>query len=234
MVTVNNLTVKIDAQTVINSISMQCNTGTITTLIGNSGAGKTTLLKSIAGLIPTTDGTITVDEQQLNRLSPQKRAEYVGYLFQEFNLFIHLTVLENCIDPLLVHGISYQDSYARAITLLKELGMIDCKDRYPSQLSGGQQQRAAIARALCLNPKFLLLDEPTASLDPLNTDILVNVLKSLAQKGFTIILSTQDMSFVKKIADRIYFMQAGRLIETCESISAVDNAPQIKAWLSNG
>jgi ABC-type polar amino acid transport system ATPase subunit len=232
MVSVNNVTVHSGNQTILNDVSLSFVPGTITTIIGDSGAGKTTLLKSIVGLMPISTGTIMINGKSLQEFLPRQRAEAIGCVFQDFNLFPHLTVLENCIDPLQVHGIAYHDACARAIAVLQELGMAAYLGRYPSQLSGGQQQRVAIARALCLNPRVLLLDEPTASLDPFNTDLLVGILKTLAQRGLTIVVSSQDMDFVRKIIDRAYFMQSGTVAESCENAAQRDQCPIIKKWIS--
>ena len=231
MVTVSEVVVKIRNQLILDGVSVTLKPGTITSIIGKSGAGKTTLLKSIVGLVPVTSGTVTINGQSVTKLSPCKRAEEIGYLFQDFNLFPHLTVLENCIDPLLVHGIAYQEARERALNSLRDLEMVQYQERYPSQLSGGQQQRVAIARALALNPRVLLLDEPTASLDPANTDLLVAIVKLLAQRGLTIGVSSQDMSFVRKIVDRVYCMQEGDIFESCETHAALEQCPTIKAWL---
>jgi ABC-type polar amino acid transport system ATPase subunit len=232
MVTVNNVTVRPGEQIILSDVSLSFVPGTITTIIGDSGAGKTTLLKSVVGLVPITAGTIMINGKSLQEFLPQQRAKEIGCVFQDFNLFPHMTVLENCIDPLRVHGIAYHDARTRALTVLKELGMATYQDRYPSQLSGGQQQRVAIARALCLNPRVLLLDEPTASLDPVNTDLLTGILKTLAQRGLTIVVSSQDMDFVRKIIDRAYFMQSGRIVESCENAAQRDQCPTIKKWIS--
>jgi ABC-type polar amino acid transport system ATPase subunit len=205
MVTVKNLIIQIKDQTIVDDISATLTPGHITSFIGKSGAGKTTLLKSIAGLMPITRGTIVIDNQKLLILTSRQRAEKVGYVFQDFNLFPHLTVRENCIDPLLMHGKPYAQAEQRALSVLLKLNMDGYAEKYPYELSGGQQQRVAIARALCLQPMVLLLDEPTASLDPLNTDILVTILKSLAAQGLTIGLSSQDMNFVRKVFDRCNF-----------------------------
>jgi polar amino acid transport system ATP-binding protein len=203
MVIVKNLVVKLQNQEILKAVSCELVPGRITAFIGKSGAGKTTLLKTMAGLVPITSGEII-------------KTERVGYVFQDFNLFPHLTVLQNCVDPLLVHGVDQAKALVLAQEILTQLEMQSFMQQYPSQLSGGQQQRVAIARALCLKPQILLLDEPTASLDPVNTDILVDILKKLAAQGLTIALSSQDMSFVRKIFDDVYYMQAGEILERCD------------------
>ncbi len=231
MIIVDKLTVTINNKELLKKISLRLKPRTISVFIGGSGAGKTTLLKTIAGLTPITDGIITVNGQQLNELNAYERAEKVGFVFQEFNLFAHFTALENCVDPLMVHGRSYEQATEQSLKLLQNLGMKEYADHYPGELSGGQQQRVAIARALSLQPKMILLDEPSASLDPANTDRLVEILKSLAAQGLTVALSSQDMSFVRKIAHTIYFIKDGQVAEECENVSEIDNCPLIKKWI---
>jgi polar amino acid transport system ATP-binding protein len=164
-------------------------------------------------------------------LSSSQRAEEIGYVFQDFNLFTHLSVLQNCIDPLLIRGMTNEHAQQRAHEVLRQFGMQDFVGAYPSQLSGGQKQRVAIARALCLQPKILLLDEPTASLDPINTDILVDILQKLAGQGLTIGVSSQDMSFVRKILDRIYYVQAGEIVEFCDEMNKLKSFPLITSFI---
>lgn len=232
MVIVDRLTAAINNKELLKQISLRLKPGTISVFIGGSGAGKTTLLKTIAGLVPVTDGNITVDGQALNELNAYERATKVGFVFQEFNLFAHLTALENCVDPLMVHGNSYQQATEKASKLLQELHMQECSDSYPGELSGGQQQRVAIARALSLHPKVILLDEPSASLDPANTDRLIEILKALAAQGLTVALSSQDMSFVRKVADLINFVEDGQVIEVCDDVAKVEQCPLINKWIN--
>lgn len=231
MATINNLTVKLQNATVLKDISCSLLPGRITTFIGKSGAGKTTLLKSLVGLVPIAKGSIVINDKQISSLSNKQRSEEIGYVFQNFNLFAHLTVLQNCVDPLIVHGMPKNNAEQQALEILQQLEMQNFVDKYPSELSGGQQQRVAIARALCLKPRILLLDEPTASLDPLNTDILVTILKKLAAQGLTIGLSSQDMNFVKKAFDRVYYINSGQIVEACEGIETIDSCPLIKKFI---
>lgn len=231
MVTVNNLIVRLQGKDLLNSVSCTLVPGRITLFIGKSGAGKTTLLKSLVGLISKAEGVVIINDKQLTALSCKQRSEEIGYVFQDFNLFPHLSVLQNCIDPLVVHGVSYDQARKRAYEILEQLEMNSFIDNFPSQLSGGQQQRVVIARALCLNPRILLLDEPTASLDPLNTDILVRILKRLVQQGLTIGLSSQDMSFVRKVFDRVYYMQDGQIVEYCEGLEKLDECEKISCFI---
>lgn len=218
MVIVKNLIVKLHHQTVLKSVSCELLSGRITAFVGRSGAGKTTLLKTLAGLVPIANGEIT-------------KLGQVGYVFQDFNLFPHLTVLQNCVDPLLVQGMDLAQAQILGQKILTQLEMQAYMNQYPAQLSGGQQQRVAIARALCLKPQILLLDEPTASLDPVNTDILVDILKKLAAQGLVVALSSQDMNFVRKIFDCVYYMQAGEILEKCEGFDQLKNYPLINQFI---
>jgi len=232
MITVNNLSVTIKNQIILKNISCELLARRITILIGKSGAGKTTLLKSLTGLISSSPNSITINNKQLHGMNNRQRAQEIGYVFQNFNLFPHMTALENCINPLIIYGLSQNEAQQRAITILQELDMEKFINKYPQELSGGQQQRVAIARALCLEPKILLLDEPTASLDPLNTDVLIIILKKLKAKGLTIGISTQDMYFINKIFDRIYYLENGCLAEFCNTQENLKNCPQIAQFIN--
>jgi ABC-type polar amino acid transport system ATPase subunit len=231
MTTLDNVTVKLQDQTILKSVSCSLLSGRITTFIGKSGAGKTTILKTVVGLNSISEGFVVVRGKQLTTLSPKQRSEEVGYVFQDFNLFAHLTVLQNCVDPLLVHGMSDDQAQQRVRDVLQQLEMQEFADAYPTSLSGGQKQRIAIARALCLQPKILLLDEPTASLDPINADILIDILQKFAAQGLTIGVSSQDMSFVRKIFDRVYYVQAGEIVEFCDGIDNLNSCPLIMSFV---
>ncbi len=232
MVIVNKLTVALNSQPILSDISCELLPGRITSFIGKSGAGKTTLLKALSGLVPISEGIVTINGKELSSLSAQEQSQEIGFVFQDFNLFAHLTVLENCIDPLLVQGMPYDQAEKRAREILQELGIQEFEKKYPQELSGGQQQRVAIARALCLKPKALLLDEPTASLDPENTDILVGILQELAAQGMTIGLSSQDMSFIRKIVDRVYYLEAGTITEYCATKETLKECSKITQFIA--
>lgn len=231
MLSVSNITVKIKNNMILNNITCSLLPKTITCFIGESGAGKTTLLKSLVQLLDIENGQINIKEKNIKSLSVQERAKNIGFVFQNFNLFANLTVLNNCLDPLLIQKIDKIKAQKIAIENLANLGLIEYINRYPCELSGGQQQRAAIARSLCLSPKILLLDEPTASLDPVNTLILIDILKSLAKNGLTIGVSSQDMNFVKNIFDRAYFLRSGLLIEECEKKDDLAKRPIIRDFI---
>lgn len=231
MIIVNNLIVKIKNQILLNNISCTLTPGRITTFIGKSGAGKTTLLKSLVGLIPASNDPIIVNGKRLTEMNNKQRAQEIGYVFQNFNLFPNLTVLENCTNPLTTYGLEKDQAKKEALNILQELDMQDFINKYPKDLSGGQQQRVAIARALCLQPKVLLLDEPTASLDPLNSDTLIIILKKLQAKGLTIGISTQDMYFINKIFDRTYYLENGNILEYCENKENLSQCPTIQQFI---
>lgn len=232
MINVKNVTIALQNQILLDNVSCVLTPGHITSFIGKSGAGKTTLLKAVAGLIPITSGEILINNKHVTTLSARQRSENIGYVFQDFNLFPHLTVMQNCVDPLVVHGKKFSEVEKRARAYLHDLEMEDYANRYPAQLSGGQQQRVAIARALCLKPRVLLLDEPTASLDPANTNILISILKKLALNGLTVGFSSQDMSFVQNIFDRIYYLESSKIIEFCDNTQQIEECPNIRRWIA--
>jgi len=205
--------------------------GHVTSFIGPSGAGKTTLLKAIAGLLRPSEGIITINGNNITQLKASERAHAMGYVFQQFNLFPHLSVLENCVDPLLVYGISKEQAYERAHHMLRQLDMEAHIHKYPSELSGGQQQRTAIARALCLEPQVLLLDEPTASLDPANIHILVKIIHALKEQGLTIALSSQDTLFIGLIIDHVYYLEQGTILEHCDNANSCAQSTHIKRYV---
>lgn len=201
---------------ILDQISFELSPNRITAFIGKSGAGKTTLLKCIAHLLPHYEGVITCGGQNLKDLTPTARALEVGFVLQQFHLFPHLTVLQNCTHALKkIVGLK-EEAINRSIETLTLLGMMPHIHAYPSQLSGGQQQRVAIARALVLRPKILLLDEPTSALDPENKKSLESILFDLQAKGVTLAFSSHDLPFIRKMMDRIYYLEGGRLIETCD------------------
>lgn len=231
MVTVNNISVYINNQQLLADVSCTLVPGRITMFIGKSGAGKTTLLKALVGLLPIQKGTIVINGKNLDQLHGKQRSEEIGYVFQDFNIFPHLTVLQNCVDPLLVHGHTQEEAQRYAKTVLHEVNMDSFINKYSAELSGGQLQRVAIARALCLKPKVLLLDEPTASLDPFNTESLITILHKLAGQGLIIGISSQDMDFVRKIFDRVYYIDDGNIVEFCDGKENVALCPIIEKFV---
>lgn len=220
---------------VLKEISFELKPGRITTFMGQSGAGKTTLLKCIANLHSHYEGEISCHKGNLNNLSPADRASTVGFVLQQFHLFPHLNALHNCTYALIeVLGLMQEEAENRAMEMLKTLNIEEFAHAYPSHLSGGQQQRVAIARALVLQPDVLLLDEPTSALDPESKKGFENLLMDLKAKGITIALSSHDMPFIKKIMDRIYFMEQGQLIEVWDrEIDLLESKQKINQFLTH-
>ena len=201
----------------IDNIDLDINEGEVVCIIGPSGSGKSTLIRCI-NLLETFDegGEIAVDGIGVERgpALASVRAE-VGMVFQSFNLFPHLTVRENImLAPMRVRKLAKPEADDRAIQLMRRVGIEAEADKYPDQLSGGQQQRVAIARALAMEPKILLFDEPTSALDPEMVGEVLDVMKSLAHTGVTMLVVTHEMGFARQVADRVVFMDAGRLVES--------------------
>lgn len=219
---------------ILQNVSFDMRDNQITVFIGKSGAGKSTILRILAGLEPSYEGELFYNGQDLKTVSQKDRTRLIGYVTQSYTLFPQLTVLQNCSLALQkVLGLSFSDAQQKAIEVLKTVDMYEYRDAYPSQLSGGQKQRVAIARSLCLDPKIIILDEPTSALDPENVSNIVALLKQLSSQGVTVILSSQDMAFVKMIFDRIYLVDNGRITETTDrqQIATADNS-LIKTFLT--
>ena len=183
---------------------------------GPSGSGKSTLIRCINRLEEHQKGTIIVDGTEISEDTKnieQVRAE-VGMVFQQFNLFPHLSILDNCtLAPIWVKKMSKKDAEALATEHLEKVQIIDQAQKFPGQLSGGQQQRAAIARALCMEPKIMLFDEPTSALDPEMIKEVLDVMVNLAKQGMTMIVVTHEMGFAKEVADQMIFMDEGMIVE---------------------
>ncbi len=232
---------------VLRGVSITARQGEVVALIGSSGSGKSTLLRCINMLEVPESGTIRVageeirlagrppqrhpaDEAQIRRI----RSE-LGMVFQSFNLWSHMTVLGNVMEaPLRVQKRDRAEVEREALAMLAKVGIRDKADAYPGQLSGGQQQRAAIARALCINPKVMLFDEPTSALDPELQVEVTRVIKLLADEGRTMILVTHDMGLARSIADRVIFLHQGVIEEegTAEQIFDATRSPRLRQFLA--
>jgi polar amino acid transport system ATP-binding protein len=220
MLSVNNVSLRysVTGQQILNNISLKFAKNRITTLVGKSGAGKTSLLSCIGGIQTNYQGIIAIEGQNIEQSSRKQRAMLIGFVFQQFNLFPHLTVLQNCIQPLiLTKQLPQDEALAIAHHWLKEVDMASFANVYPQQISGGQQQRTAIARALCLSPRILILDEPTSALDPTNSKLLCALLKKLADQGLTVAVSSHDMDFVRNVFDHAYLIDKGSVIDHYDS-----------------
>lgn len=200
----------------LRGVSLDVADGEVVVIIGPSGCGKSTLLRTINGLEPINSGKILFDGNDLAApgVSWPGVRRRIGMVFQSYELFPHLTVMGNLtLAPGLVAGESRADASARALKLLERVGLADRADDYPRQLSGGQRQRVAIVRALMMDPEILLLDEVTASLDPEMVREVLDVVLELARTGMTMLIVTHEMGFARAIADRIVFMDEGRIVE---------------------
>ena len=198
----------------LDDITLQVKRGEKIVVCGPSGSGKSTLIRCVNGLESISEGELFVDGQLLTRDGKVLREirQRVGMVFQQFNLFPHKTVLENCIlAPMKVKGMSRGEAEANALHYLNKVRVNDQSDKYPAQLSGGQQQRVAIARALAMSPSIMLFDEPTSALDPEMVHEVLETMTELATEGITMICVTHEMGFAKKVADRIIFMDVGRI-----------------------
>ncbi len=201
----------------LDNVTLDIRSGEKVVIIGPSGSGKSTLLRSINRLEEIDQGSIVVDGFDLNDRTNDINAirQELGMVFQSFNLFPHKTVLENLtLAPIKLKKIPKAEAEATAMKLLDRVGIKEKATVYPSRLSGGQQQRVAIARALAMNPKIMLFDEPTSALDPEMIGEVLDVMKSLARDGMTMVVVTHEMGFAREVADRVIFMDAGQIIES--------------------
>ncbi|USG64951.1 amino acid ABC transporter ATP-binding protein [Brevibacillus ruminantium] len=201
---------------VLKDINLHINQGEVVVVIGPSGSGKSTMVRCINRLETVTSGELVVDNVQVNDKSTDinKLRRNIGMVFQHFNLYPHKTVLENItLAPIKVLGISQKEAEETALYYLEKVGIPEKADKYPTQLSGGQQQRVAIARGLAMKPKIMLFDEPTSALDPETIGEVLDVMKKLAQEGMTMVVVTHEMGFAREVADRIVFMDQGRILE---------------------
>jgi len=221
-------------------INAEVRKGEVVVLCGPSGSGKSTLIRTVNRLEEIKSGQLLFDghdvqasmpHQELNRLRSR-----IGFVFQSFNLFPHLSVLDNVmLSPLHVRGERRHVVRERALRLLDRVGLISKAQHYPGQLSGGQQQRVAIARALAMEPPAMLFDEPTSALDPEMVGEVLSVIRSLADDGMTMMCVTHEMNFAREVADRIWFMDAGKILETAtpEDFFSRPQHPRAQRFLSD-
>lgn len=216
VITVRGLTKKFGSTEVLNGIDMAVESGEVLVIIGPSGSGKSTLLRCLnllerpsSGVIKILDLEITVKGFDLPTLRRK-----VGMVFQSFNLFPHMTVLQNVMEgPKTVLRLSVEDSRQRAMLLLEKVGVQNHADKKPAKISGGEQQRVAIARALAMEPQVMLFDEPTSSLDPELRAEVLDVMRTLASEGMTMVVVTHEMEFARGVADRVIFIDEGKIVE---------------------
>lgn len=221
----------------LDGISNDIHRGEVVCIIGPSGSGKSTFLRSLNLLEVPTEGTIDFEGQILTdgktdiNLCRQK----MGMVFQHFNLFPHMTVMRNMtLAPMKLLNKTKEEAEARAAELLKRVGLADRATSYPSQLSGGQKQRIAIVRAMAMNPDVILFDEPTSALDPEMVGEVLDLMKSLAEDGMTMVIVTHEMGFAREVADRVIFVDGGKILEegTPDEFFTNPQNPRLRDFLS--
>ncbi|SFL96993.1 amino acid ABC transporter ATP-binding protein [Variovorax sp. OV329] len=202
-------------------ISAEVKKGEVVVVCGPSGSGKSTLIRTVNRLEEIQSGDLQFDGSKVNGPMPGKQLNQlrsrIGFVFQSFNLFPHMSVLENIMfSPQRLRAMGKSEARGKAMTLLERVGLANKAESYPAQLSGGQQQRVAIARALAMEPPAMLFDEPTSALDPEMVGEVLAVMRSLAQDGMTMMCVTHEMNFAREVADRVWFMDAGSILETAD------------------
>ena len=216
MIQIENVSKHYGSFQVLTDCSTTVNKGEVVVVCGPSGSGKSTLIKTVNGLEPIQGGRILVDGTAVNdpKTNLSKLRSRVGMVFQHFELFPHLTITENLtLAQVHVLGRGKDEATTKGLALLERVGLKAHAHKQPGQLSGGQQQRVAIARALCMDPIVMLFDEPTSALDPEMVGEVLDVMTELAQEGMTMMCVTHEMGFAKRVADRVIFMDAGRIVE---------------------
>ena len=237
MITIKDLNKWYDSFHVLKNIDLEIKSGEKVVICGPSGSGKSTLIRCINNLEKYQQGEIFVDGQEVqdDLTDIQKLRTNVGMVFQHFNLFPHLTILENLtIGPVKAKGIEEKVAKELALKYLEKVKILSEANKYPDQLSGGQKQRVAIARTLCMSPEIILFDEPTSALDPEMVKEVLEVMMELAQEGMAMICVTHEMGFARSVADRIVFMDEGKIVEDASPDNFFNNStnPRVKEFLS--
>lgn len=237
MIDVKNLHKYFGSLEVLKGIDCHIDKGECVCVIGPSGSGKSTFLRCLNLLETPTKGDIVIDDMHLTEkdFDVDAMRKRVGMVFQHFNLFPHLTILENVtLAPIRHKMMTEEQAKEKAMELLNRVGVGDKADNYPAQLSGGQKQRVAIARSLALSPDVMLFDEPTSALDPEMVGEVLEVMKQLAQEGMTMVVVTHEMGFAREVANRVFFMDGGGILEegTPEQIFDHPQEERTKAFLS--
>ena len=200
----------------LQGVDAEIKRGEVVVVIGPSGSGKSTFLRCLNLLESPTKGTVSVEGVDITnpRVNINKHREKMGMVFQHFNLFPHMSILKNMtLAPMKLLKKTKAEAEEKAMGLLKRVGLADRANAYPSQLSGGQKQRIAIVRALCMEPQVMLFDEPTSALDPEMVGEVLDVMKQLALEGMTMVVVTHEMGFAREVADRVIFMDEGKIVE---------------------
>lgn len=211
---IEHLKKQFDDHVVLDDLNLTVHKGEVIVVIGPSGCGKSTLLRCINALENTEGGNILLDGEPIEMKNTSDIHQKIGMVFQSYDLFPHLTVLDNImLAPVKVQKRKKQDVLKEAMELLERVGLKEKADSYPRQLSGGQKQRAAIVRALCMHPEIMLFDEVTAALDPEMVREVLEVILNLAKQGMTMLIVTHEMQFARAVADRIIFLDGGKILE---------------------
>jgi len=235
MIKINNLKKKFGDLEVLKGIDEEIRDNEVVCVIGPSGSGKSTFLRCLNLLDPPTEGSVAVNGKEVSLKEINATRQHMGMVFQNFNLFPHMTVLENvAIGPMRVKNMKEAEAKKLSLELLNRVGVADKAESYPGALSGGQKQRVAIARALAMNPDVMLFDEPTSALDPEMVGEVLDVMKGLAHGGMTMVIVTHEMGFAREVADRVLFMDGGSIVEqgTPEQIFNHPQHERTKSFLS--
>lgn len=240
MITFQNVTKNYGDYKALVDINAEVKRGEVVVICGPSGSGKSTLIRTVNRLEEINSGSIVFDGRDIHagmsRRELNRLRSHIGFVFQSFNLFPHLSTLDNItLSPIRINGVKREIARAKAMALLERVGLAEKAGAYPSQLSGGQQQRVAIARALAMEPPAMLFDEPTSALDPEMVGEVLAVMKSLAAEGMTMMCVTHEMGFAREVADRVWFMDAGRILEMAEpeSFFRSPQHPRAQRFLSD-
>ncbi len=222
MIKVEHIVKKFNNLTAVNDVSLEIEKGEIVALIGPSGSGKSTVLRCISGLEIPEAGKIFINGIEFNENDKdnyQHLMRKMGFVFQHFNLFPHMTVIENLtLAQIQVLKRDEAEAIEVARSYLEKVGLLDKQNEYPNKLSGGQKQRVAIARALCMNPEVMLFDEPTSALDPEMVIEVLEVMQELAKTGMTMIVVTHEMGFARTVANKVIFLEEGKIIEEAKAL----------------
>ena len=237
MIKVENLTKNFKGVDVLRGITTQINKGDVLCVIGPSGSGKSTFLRCLNLLEKPTGGKIIFEGEDLTdkKADLNSHRQKMGMVFQQFNLFPHMTILKNLTcAPVMLKKMTKAEAEAKAMDLLGRVGLADRANSYPNQLSGGQKQRVAIVRALCMEPDVMLFDEPTSALDPEMVGEVLDVMKSLAKQGMTMVVVTHEMGFAREVSNRVMFLDDGYIAEegTPEEIFGAPKCERLQSFLA--